>query len=196
MPELDGFQVVLAIRDGSTPPVDIYGGHLPVIALTARSRKEDRDRCLAAGIDDFLAKPVRAPELFAAVDRAVPAPPEFRTEGDPWINKKKGQLSPSGPGLLDPAALLAACGNDAEGLRGMCDDYRAYTPDRLVEVREALRDRNLPRLRKQAHKLCGLPSAFSTAADEVASDLEEHAIEGRFDAARPLLDRLETMARD
>ena len=69
-------------------------------------------------------------------------------------------------------------------------------PDRLVEVREALRDRDLPRLRKQAHKLCGLLSTFSTAADEPASDLEEHAIEGRFDAARPLLDRLETMARN
>ena len=55
MPELDGFQVVRAIRERERTA----GGHLPVIALTARSRKEDRERCLAAGMDDFLTKPFR-----------------------------------------------------------------------------------------------------------------------------------------
>jgi PAS domain S-box-containing protein len=65
MPELDGFQVVGAIRDRERAT----GGHLPVIALTARSRPEDRRRCLAAGMDDYLAKPVRSAELFAAIER-------------------------------------------------------------------------------------------------------------------------------
>src|SRR6266699_2438067 len=69
MPELDGFQVVQAIRERERSA----GGHLPVIALTARSRKEDRERCLAAGMDDYLAKPLRAADLFAAIDRAVTA---------------------------------------------------------------------------------------------------------------------------
>ncbi len=53
MPELDGFQVVGAIRERERTA----GGHLPVIALTARSRKEDRERCLRAGMDEYLAKP-------------------------------------------------------------------------------------------------------------------------------------------
>ena len=55
MPELDGFQVVRAVREQEQSTE----GHLPVIALTARSRKEDRERCLAAGMDDFLTKPIR-----------------------------------------------------------------------------------------------------------------------------------------
>src|SRR5262249_20312493 len=54
MPELDGFQVARAVRQQERTT----GGHLPVIALTARARKEDRERCLAAGMDDFLAKPI------------------------------------------------------------------------------------------------------------------------------------------
>jgi CheY-like chemotaxis protein len=54
MPEVDGFQVAQAIREREQRT----GGHLPIIALTARSRKEDRERCLAAGMDEFLAKPV------------------------------------------------------------------------------------------------------------------------------------------
>ena len=69
MPELDGFQVVQAIRERERAA----GGHLPIIALTARSRKEDRERCLAAGMDDFLSKPVRAADLWAAIDRVLGA---------------------------------------------------------------------------------------------------------------------------
>ena len=69
MPEMDGFQVVEAIRQRErTVP-----GHLPVIALTARSRKEDRERCLAAGMDDFLTKPLRQAELGAAIERVLEA---------------------------------------------------------------------------------------------------------------------------
>jgi signal transduction histidine kinase len=67
MPELDGFCVVEAIRDRERAT----GAHLPVVAVTARSRKEDRERCLAAGMDEYLAKPIRAAELWATIDRAI-----------------------------------------------------------------------------------------------------------------------------
>ena len=65
MPELDGFQVVGAIRERERTA----GGHLPVIALTARSRKEDRERCLRAGMDECLTKPYSAADLWATMDR-------------------------------------------------------------------------------------------------------------------------------
>src|SRR6202030_37778 len=69
MPELDGFQVARAVRERERAA----GGHLPVVALTARARKEDRERCLAAGMDDFLAKPIQVANLWAALDRVVSA---------------------------------------------------------------------------------------------------------------------------
>ena len=69
MPELDGFQVVQAIRTCEAA----VGGHLPVIALTARSRKEDRKRCLAAGMDDYLSKPIKTADLLTAINRVVSA---------------------------------------------------------------------------------------------------------------------------
>jgi two-component system sensor histidine kinase/response regulator len=65
MPELDGFQVVGVIRERERTA----GGHLPVIALTARSRKEERGRCLRAGMDEYLTKPFKAADLWAAIDR-------------------------------------------------------------------------------------------------------------------------------
>src|SRR5439155_26945066 len=77
MPELDGFQVAQAIRERERAA----GGHLPVIALTARSRREDRERCLAAGMDDFLAKPIRADDLWAAIERVVSLGSQQSEEG-------------------------------------------------------------------------------------------------------------------
>ena len=165
---------------GGTQPA---GGHLPVVALTARARQEDRERCLAAGMDDYLAKPLRAAELFAAIERVIPA-------------RSVAQPAPGGGGLLAPAVLLAACDNDAEALRARCEDFRAYLPGRLAEAGDALRAGDAPRLREAAHKLCGLLSVFSTAAAAVASNLEDEAAGGRLNESGPLEERLEVMARE
>jgi two-component system sensor histidine kinase/response regulator len=177
MPELDGFQVVQAVRERERTT----GSHLPVIALTARSRKEDRERCLAAGMDDFLAKPIQAADLWAAIDRVVAA----RPPGDR-----------PGPGLLDPRVLLAACGGDAAILEKICQAFRTGLPDHVKAVQDALRDRDPPRLREAAHKLAGMVAAFSTVAGGVASELEDLAAQGQLEEARPLAARLETMAEE
>jgi two-component system, sensor histidine kinase and response regulator len=92
--------------------------------------------------------------------------------------------------------LLTACGDDAEWLRGMCEDFQTYLPARLAEVGEALRDQDAPRLREAAHKLGALLFAFSTVAGNAASDLEDHAAQGRLEEARPLVEQLETMAQE
>jgi hypothetical protein len=138
-------------------------------------------------MDDFLTKPVSSAALFAAIDRLVSAhgvsPPYQADAGE------------SGS-LLDPVAVLTACGDDAEGLRTMCQDFQAYAPAQLAEVSDALRDRNAPRLRRAAHKFCPLLFAFSTVAGNVASDLEDHAAQDQLEEARPLVARLEAMTQD
>jgi CheY-like chemotaxis protein len=181
--ELDGFGVVGAIRERERAK----GGHLPVIALTARSRKEDRERCLAAGMDDFLSKPVATAALLAAIDRLVSSHTVSRPP--------QAEAGPSGS-LLDPAAVLTACGDDAEGLRRMCEDFQTYAPARLAEVGEALRERDAPRLRQAAHKFCPLLFAFSPVAGNVASDLEDYAAQDQLEEARPLVEQLETMTHE
>jgi len=77
MPELDGFQVVEVIRERERTA----GGHLPVIALTARSQQEDRERCLRAGMDEYLTKPFKAADLWAAIDRALKHRPHHKRPG-------------------------------------------------------------------------------------------------------------------
>ena len=120
MPELDGFQVVQAVRERELTA----GGHLPIIALTARSRKEDRERCLAAGMDDFQTKPIRPADLLAAIDRVlrtrfvppIPQPGLARRAGA--VGRLRGRPDPAQENVSDahrarPGASCRAPGRAA-----------------------------------------------------------------------------------
>jgi hypothetical protein len=78
----------------------------------------------------------------------------------------------------------------------MCRTFETYLPVRVAEVGDALRAQDAPRLREAAHKLCGLLFAFSTTAGNAAQDLQDHAAQGRLAEARPLVERVEAMARE
>ena len=92
--------------------------------------------------------------------------------------------------------MLAACGDDADGLHELCLDFQTYAPERLSKLDDAFRARDAPLLREAAHRLCGLLSAFSTAGGNLASELEDLAARGQLDEARPLVDQIETIAHD
>ncbi|MBN9520008.1 response regulator [bacterium] len=176
MPELDGFQVVRALRERERTA----GGHLPVIALTARARPEDRERCLAAGMDDFLTKPARIPDLLAAIARVT---------GD------SGAGSPDRPGLT-PAAILAACENDAALLRKLCGWFQKQMPARAAELAAARQTRDAGRIQATAHKLAGMLSVFSAPAGSLASQAEDLAAAGDLDAAVDLAAQVEAAVPD
>jgi signal transduction histidine kinase/DNA-binding response OmpR family regulator len=67
MPEMDGFQCTAVIRAKEKAT----GGHIPIIAMTAHALKGDQERCLAAGMDDYVSKPICTAELFAAIERTM-----------------------------------------------------------------------------------------------------------------------------
>ena len=172
MPELDGFQVAEAIRERERT----VGGHLPIIALTARSRKEDRERCLAAGMDDFLTKPVRPGDLWTAIECVLEA---------------RLPRAPGTHGRLDAPMLLAACGGDAALLKEMCQHFQSQIPEQLAAIRNALRDRDAPSLRELAHKCCSRLATFSAVAGDLAGQLEDLAIGAELDKAPPIVQQIE-----
>jgi CheY-like chemotaxis protein len=187
MPELDGFQVVTVQRQSEQGT----GRHLPIIALTAQSVAGERERCLQAGMDDYLTKPVRAAELFTAIDRVVsgqPASSGVMSSESSELGEVTGPF-PS-PGVLDTITLLAACDNDDELLSKMCGHFQTFAPDRLAEVTEALRHRDSARLQAATHKLGGIVSSFSTAAAEAAALLGRLGSEGKFEEGMQVNSRL------
>jgi CheY-like chemotaxis protein len=177
MPELDGFQVVAAIRERERTA----GGHLPVIALTARSRREDCERCLQAGMDNCLTKPFKAIDLWAAMGRVLRTHPPRQ---------------PPRLDVLDPSALLAACGGDPTMLGKMCLSLRNRVPEHLAAVRDALHHQDGLRLREAAHKFCGMLAAFSTVAGDLAANLEDLAARGLLQEALPVVEQLERCATE
>jgi CheY-like chemotaxis protein/anti-sigma regulatory factor (Ser/Thr protein kinase) len=177
MPGLDGFEVIQKIRarERST------GGHLPVVALTARSRKADRDRCLASGMDEFLGKPVHAGALWAALERVTPL--LVRAERS-W------------PVAVDAQVLLAACGGDANILERIGIALRGHLPIELERAARSLSASDAPALREAAHRVYGMVSAISSEAGAVASELEDQAALGHLQEAARLLDQLARMSEE
>lgn len=179
MPEADGFQVIADIRAREARAGGEF--HLPVIALTARARREDRQRCLAAGMDDFLVKPIQSEALWSAIDRVLVTP---------------ASLDDSAGNLLDSAVLLAACGGDAAVLQKLCVALQRGLPNDIAEADAAIKSRDLASVQRIAHRLGGVMATFSTVAATLAAEMEDHAARGDLEAARAAFDRLQPMASE
>ncbi|MDF2697236.1 MAG: hypothetical protein K0S65_5619, partial [Labilithrix sp.] len=177
MPEMDGFEVVRGIREHERGT----SKHLPIIALTARSSNRDRERTLAAGMDDFLSKPIEVEALWTAIDRA--------TAGLSPVKRPQSRL-------LDPRAILRMCGGRAAVLEKLCDAFRRSLPQHMTRTRSALVDGDLPRLREAAHMLYGTLAAFSTIAGALASTLEDAAIREDVESCTELVRRLDSMCAE
>jgi two-component system sensor histidine kinase/response regulator len=180
MPGYDGFQVIEALRSRERAT----GGHLPVIALTARAMESDRERCLQAGMDDYLAKPFSAADLFGVMARVLADRPA--AEPEPSARGRRESL-------LDPPTLLAACDNDPTLLRKLIDVFQADAPAALRRIGEAVRERDAPRLREEAHRLRGLLSTFSATTAAEAARLEAMGASGQPDLAARALEELTEM---
>jgi two-component system sensor kinase len=184
MPEMDGFETTAAIRQEE----QATGAHLPIIAMTAHAMKGDRERCLAAGMDGYLAKPIQSKALYEAVesvsstsrspDEAAPVP--VAAEPEVTVPEPRPKSGAGGPeaSCVDWTAALARVGGRVELLRQLARMFFKEYARLMPEIHQAMRETDGPRLRRLAHTLKG-------ALDSLGA----HA------AVRPAL-RLELMARD
>jgi PAS domain S-box-containing protein len=142
MPEMDGFEATAAIREHE----QATGRHVPIIAMTAHAMKGDRERCLAAGMDDYISKPLQTRRLFEMMEAIVPdAPPPAADE--PMV------LASPEAGEFDRNAALARVEGDEGLLREIVGLFFAQTPVLLAEIREAIRQGNGQNLERAAHTL-------------------------------------------
>jgi CheY-like chemotaxis protein len=181
MPELDGFQVIAILRQREAGS----GRHLPVIALTARTMTGDRDRCLTAGMDDYLSKPLRRQELYAVIERVLSRTNQQAEPGNHVDANGRKQGS-----LLDAAMLLEACDADDELLNRMIAVFHANASAQLQQVITALQQRDAGAAREATHRWRGLVSAFSTVMAKSSAHLEQAAAAGRLAEATEILPTL------
>jgi PAS domain S-box-containing protein len=185
MPVLSGLEAAAAIRERERGT----GKRVPIVALTAHAMTGDRERCLAAGMDGYVSKPLRPTELFATIG-AVLGPPGG---AEPGANAPSGGPAPP---PLDATALLAGFGGNRKLLGEVIDLFLADTPRILDEARLALERRDAPGLAASAHALKGSLGLFAqTGAYEAARRLEAAARAGELAGIDDGFAELEESAR-
>ncbi|KGM54042.1 hypothetical protein N800_05570 [Lysobacter daejeonensis GH1-9] len=203
MPGLDGYDFARAIREE-----EARSGRqrIPIVALTASALKGEAERCIAAGMDDYLAKPVSVPTLAACLQRWLPgtAPAEFPAGTEP-MPTEEGALSATAapaagvtpqldhPPALDPAVLADLTGGDAAETRSVLHDYLASVDHDLGALFAARDAGDLVAVTREAHKLKG--AARLVGAQDLAKaagELEDAARQGGWAEARVLAAHVET----
>ena len=176
MPEVDGLTATTRLRERER----VVGGRTPVIALTAYALPADRDRCLAAGCDGYLAKPVRRDELYALLDSL--------SAGGPGIDKPRAPAY----GPFDPAAALARADGDPASLRTLAGMFFDRWPGRAAELRAAVAAGDATRVGHLARTLTDALGAFAAApACRVAAAVGAVAGGGPTADTAALVDQLE-----
>ncbi|MCC6729261.1 MAG: PAS domain S-box protein [Chthonomonadales bacterium] len=171
MPRMDGYEATARIRARGSGPA----ARLPIIAVTAGVMDGDRARCLAAGMDDYVGKPLSAVTLQGVLARWAPAarspdPPHARAARTP---------------ALDLARLDEACGGDSAFAREVIAQFAATAEDLVERACRAVEEADARAVAELAHMLKGASRTVgATALGEVAAGLEEAGRAGDLRAAR------------
>ncbi|HYG87275.1 MAG TPA: DUF3369 domain-containing protein [Azospirillum sp.] len=177
MPEMDGFDLTRAIREAEA----VSGGHLPIVAITANAMEGEAQKCLAAGMDDSVSKPVEIGELKRIVERYLPPVPAVPPSG------AAASPAPDAEPPLDTSALAALFDGDEEFLRQLLQEFLASNLATRERLFKALETQAWEEVRQAAHKLAGSSRTVGAAALAAAGDaLEAAVVEGRTEGLKPM----------
>ena len=186
MPEMDGFEATQALRLTERDT----GDHVPVIAMTAHAMQGDRERCMAAGMDDYVTKPVKEPDLRAALLR-------WRTAAVADEAHRSAQAASRAEPVLDPEHLNAMAHGDPTFARALFEDFVITLPGLVMALMEALELRDPRGVERAASALKG-PCLTLGAGSLVTlcETLERAGRAGDWDAVSGARERLERATQD
>jgi CheY-like chemotaxis protein len=175
MPEMDGFEATEKIREMESSTEK----HVPIIAMTAHAMKGDRERCLEAGMDDYVPKPISSETLLNTINALVDQYPGSDTVSLPDEAQKKPDDA-----LFDREALLKAFDNDWDFLMEVVDMFIADYPQMMTDIRQAIDQQDPSLLERTAHALKGMLGNFQLGQSvEKAFALEKQGRSETFDNA-------------
>jgi PAS domain S-box-containing protein len=183
MPLMDGLQATARIREierGS-------GRRVPIVAMTAQTAESDRSRCLQSGMDAYVAKPVRVPELMKMIESVVPGGSFMNANVESEGTSVESQLQ-----QLDESLALSRVGGDVDLLKEVAELFLDDYPATLEKIKSAVAGRDATALEQHAHSLKGSVSTFgANRAFEAAYALEKQGRSGDLTGAPEGLAQLE-----
>ena len=179
MPVMDGYEATARIRARE----ERRGGHLPIVALTASAMKGDREKCLAAGMDGYVSKPLRAEELYEAVEQ---------TSSDLARSEGTGPAEDRGENeVFDRDAALSRMGGNQELLEELAALFLEQVPSLMSQLKQSIMSGDSEALERAAHKLKGSVGVFdSNGAVEAAQTLESMGRSGDLSSSEGAYDLL------
>jgi two-component system, sensor histidine kinase and response regulator len=189
MPEMDGVTATGEIRKRE----QATGRHIPIVAMTAHAMKGDKEKCLEAGMDDYVSKPIRRKDLADVLARIVERfLSEALANGEPAAASATDANEGSRM-ILDEAALLEECDNDKALISRMVEIFDRDARERLPRLREAVRAGTAVAVKEEAHALKGgIGTFYAKAAYDTAYALEKMGADGNLGNAQATLQTLES----
>jgi two-component system, sensor histidine kinase and response regulator len=195
MPVMGGIEAAQAIRVREQRRTFVFAGgwqHTPIIALTAHAMAGDREACLAAGMDDYLTKPLRRDDLHAAIERAL----EAASADDATTSSRVVQPAGGGTDLANIDRARELLDGDEAAITAVIDVFLRDAESYLGEIDAALAADDTERLMRAAHTVKGAVAIFDALpATDAAIRIELDARRGDLAAARRDADDLRTESR-
>ena len=217
MPDVDGYEATRLIRTWELTNHQ----HIPIIAMTAHAMKGDREKCIEAGMDDYVTKPIESRILYNVLDRWLEAAADQKPQtitfeeqnfsmdlddglfGEESFPASQPTEEPaSTPQTLtqpeipvDLNSALAHFDGDREFMLELCKDFRDHLPARVSDIKSAFNNNDLKRLHRYAHTLKGNSLNFDALfLAELAAQLENLCKRENITNAQPMIDQIEIEA--
>jgi two-component system sensor histidine kinase/response regulator len=185
MPEMDGYEATRLIR---IPATGALNPRIPIVAVTAGAMAGDRQKCIEAGMDDYLSKPVEPAKLARMLDKWLGRAPKEQTVDvapPPVITK-------SGPAVFDHVALLARLMGNQALAEKVANLFLETAPSQVANLRRQLAVRDVPVARREAHALKGAAATVSAPVLQgLALQAEQAAGAGEWARIEEILPRME-----
>jgi PAS domain S-box-containing protein len=188
MPEMDGFEATAAIRRGEAGPAD---PQMPIVAMTAHAMQTDRERCLQAGMNDYLAKPVDPGQLAEVLDHWLGGKEDKPSQRD---HGGAGTVSrvPGEPVVFDRKGFLDRVMGDEAVAAMVLDVFLSDVPQQIGRLKDAITSGDHGLAEKQAHQVKGAAANVGAEAlRKVATEMEGLGKTGDVKAMTGLLSQLQ-----
>ncbi|HYH68002.1 MAG TPA: response regulator, partial [Urbifossiella sp.] len=184
MPDMSGFELTAAVRRSEA------GGRqrMPIVAMTAHAMHGAREECLAAGMDDYVSKPIRDDDLLAAFCRVAISPASGASAEDTSTRHRQDTNELAVPDeSFDRVTVLERVGGNRVVLRQLIGVFYQDCNTRMAALRDAIRDGDVEGVRDAGHTIKGMVAFFGrSGAAEAARKLEMLGVRGELDGASPL----------
>lgn len=172
MPEMDGFEATRRIRQLESDGTLVR--HIPILALTANAVKGDRERCLAAGMDDYLSKPMQKWEMAALLERFLDGKMDPSANSDYSPTTFDDASDPLEQSPIDAEKLLDCCFGNLECVSSLLDELESSGMSRVVEIERRTAQNNSAAAADAAHALKGAAGILcAESVQALAAEIEQ-----------------------